>query len=123
MARCFLVAGALVLALGVAMGAVSAHAAKAAAHPDAARLLQVAVLYQLVHGLGLVIAGILAQRSPTRWLLAMGGLHLAGVAAFCGALYVLAFTGLSTGPLAPLGGIALMAGWIALAGHALSSAR
>ena len=53
----------------------------------------------------------------------MGGLHLAGVAAFCGALYVLAFTGISTGPLAPLGGIAFMAGWIALAGHGLAGER
>lgn len=123
MARFFVVAGALVLALGVAMGAISAHAAKGAAHPDAGRLLQTAVLYQLVHGIGIVIAGILAQRAGSRWLLAMGALHLAGVLAFCGALYLLAFTAISAGPLAPLGGVALIGGWIALAGYGFAPTR
>jgi uncharacterized membrane protein YgdD (TMEM256/DUF423 family) len=115
MARIFLVAGALVLALGVALGAVSAHAAKGAAHPDALRLLQTAVLYQLVHGIGIVIAGALALRGASRALLAMGALHLAGVLLFCGSLYALAFTGVSAGPLAPLGGMAFIGGWLALA--------
>lgn len=123
MARFFLVAGALVLALGVAMGAVSAHAARQAAHPDAIRLLQTAVLYQLVHGLGIVMAGVLGLRGASRSLLAMGALHLAGVLAFCGALYLLAFTGISAGPLAPLGGTALIGGWIALAVYGLSAKR
>ena len=115
MARFFLVAGALVIALGVAMGAVSAHAAKGAAHPEAARLLQTAVLYQLIHGIGIVLAGVLALRGASRALLAMGVLHLAGVLLFCGSLYALAFTGYSAGLLAPLGGVALIGGWLALA--------
>jgi uncharacterized membrane protein YgdD (TMEM256/DUF423 family) len=117
MARFFLVSGALVLALGVAMGAVSAHAAKGAAHPDAVRLLQTAVLYQLVHGIGIVIAGVLAQRGASRWLLTMGALHLAGVLLFCGSLYLLAYAGASTGLLAPLGGLAFIGGWLALAAY------
>lgn len=119
MARLFLVAGALALALGVAMGAVSAHAAKAAAHPDAARLLQTAVLYQFVHGLGLVAVGVLARTSASRWLKAAGSFHVFGILAFCGSLYVLALTGASMGPLAPLGGTAFIVGWLNLAGFAL----
>jgi uncharacterized membrane protein YgdD (TMEM256/DUF423 family) len=115
-ARAFLVAGALVLAAGVALGAVGAHAAKSAPHPEAARLVQTAVLYQLVHGLGLVAVGALARQSaPSRLLALAGGLLLAGVFAFCGSLYSLAFTTVSLGVLAPLGGSAFMAGWLALA--------
>jgi uncharacterized membrane protein YgdD (TMEM256/DUF423 family) len=121
MDRFFLVAGALVMALAVALGAFSAHAAKGAAHPEAARLLQTAVLYQLVHGLGVLIAGVLARHGGTYWLAAAGALHLAGILLFCGSLWMLAFTARSLGPAAPLGGLAFMAGWIALAIHACSA--
>ena len=115
-ARFFVVAGALALAAGVALGAVSAHAAKSAPHPEAARLLQTAVLYQLVHGLGLLAVGILARGPAASRLLALSGaLLLAGIAAFCGSLYTLAFTAVSLGVLAPVGGSAFMAGWVALA--------
>jgi len=115
-ARLFIVLGALVLAAGVALGAVSAHAAKSAPHPEAARLLQTAVLYQLVHGLGLVAVGILARHSaPSRLLALAGGLLFAGVGAFCGSLYSLAFAAVSLGMLAPIGGSAFIAGWLALA--------
>ena len=110
-----LASGALVMALGVTLGAMSAHAARGAAHPEAARLLQTAVLYQLVHGLGMLITGVLARTAPSSWLLAAGVLHLLGVAMFCGSLWWLAFTARSLGPVAPLGGIAFIAGWLALA--------
>jgi uncharacterized membrane protein YgdD (TMEM256/DUF423 family) len=115
-ARLFIVLGALVLAAGVALGAVSAHAARSAPHPEAARLLQTAVLYQLVHGLGLVAVGILARLpEPSRLLALAGGLLFAGVVAFCGSLYSLAFAAVSLGVLAPIGGSAFIAGWLALA--------
>jgi len=120
-ARSFIVAGALVLAAGVAMGAVGAHAARSAPHPEAARLLQTAVLYQLVHGIALVLAGILARFGWTRWLALSGAAFAAGIAFFCGSLYWLAFTGVSAGMLAPAGGIAFIAGWILLAAHALAA--
>jgi uncharacterized membrane protein YgdD (TMEM256/DUF423 family) len=119
MGKILLFAGALVMALGVALGAISAHSAKTAVHPEAARLLQTAVQYQLIHGLGIVAAGILARGAPSKLLVAAGGLHLLGVAAFCGSMYVLAFIGVSLGPAAPLGGMAFIAGWLALAGYAM----
>lgn len=118
-ARACLAAGALVLAAGVAMGAVGAHAARSAPHPEAARLVQTAVLYQLVHGLGLVAVGTLARGTASRLLALAGGLFLAGIVAFCGSLYSLAFAAFSPGILAPLGGSAFMAGWIAFAAWAV----
>ena len=119
MARTFLTAGALAMALGVALGAYAAHAAKGAAHPDAARLLQSAVLYQLVHGLGVIAVAIVARTQPSPWLAASGILLLAGIVLFCGALWILAMTGRSLGPVAPTGGMAFIAGWLCLAIHAL----
>ena len=118
-ARFLLAAGAIVMALAVIGGALSAHAAKGAANAEAARLLQTAVLYALVHGLGLLILGTLARPAASPWLLASGVLLLAGVVLFCGSLCYLALAGRSLGPVAPLGGLALIAGWITLAAYAL----
>jgi uncharacterized membrane protein YgdD (TMEM256/DUF423 family) len=119
MARVILAAGALAMALAVAAGAFAAHAAKAASHPEAARLLQTAVLYMLVHGLGLVAVGIVARGGTSGWLVAAAVAFLVGIACFCGSLWVLALWSRSLGPVAPLGGLAFIAGWIALAVHAI----
>jgi uncharacterized membrane protein YgdD (TMEM256/DUF423 family) len=117
-ARALLGTGAVVMALGVALGAVAAHASAGAAHPEAGRLLQAAVLYQMVHGLGIIACGILAREAASRWLVAASALHVVGIACFCGALWRLALTGSSLGPVAPIGGMAFIAGWIALAAFA-----
>jgi uncharacterized membrane protein YgdD (TMEM256/DUF423 family) len=118
MSRLFVVSGALVMALGVALGAYAAHASRGAAHPEAARLLQTAVQYQLIHGIGILAVGLVARWGTSAWLAASGVLLLAGVALFCGSLWVLALTAQSLGPAAPLGGLALIAGWLTLAIHA-----
>ena len=121
MAKAFLVVGALVMALGVAAGAFSAHAAKGAVHPEAARLLQAAVLYHLVNGLGIVAVALVARGGTSAWLTASGVLLAVGIVLFCGALWVLAMSGRLLGPVAPAGGMAFIAGWICLAIHALRS--
>jgi uncharacterized membrane protein YgdD (TMEM256/DUF423 family) len=117
--RVFAGGGALLLALAVALGAYSAHAAKGAPHPEAARLLQTAVLYQFVHAIGIVFAGVLARNGTSPWLAAAGLLLFVGIVLFCGSLWVLALAMKSLGAAAPTGGMAFIAGWIALAIHAL----
>jgi uncharacterized membrane protein YgdD (TMEM256/DUF423 family) len=120
LARAFVGGGALLLALAVAAGAYAAHAAKGAPHPEAARLLQTAVLYQFVHAMGIVVTGVLARNASSGWLTAAGTLHFAGIVLFCGSLWVLALTTKSLGAAAPIGGMAFIAGWLALAIHAFS---
>jgi uncharacterized membrane protein YgdD (TMEM256/DUF423 family) len=120
LAKAILACGALVMAIGVAAGAYASHAAKHAAHADAPRLLQTAVLYMLVHGLGISAAGILARPLASPWLVAGAALHVAGIVLFCGSLWVLAMTGRSLG-VAPFGGICFIAGWLALAGYAFQA--
>jgi len=117
--RIFVGGGALLLAFAVALGAYAAHAAKGAVHPDAARLLQTAVLYQFVHAMGIVVAGVLARNGGSPWLAGAGLLLFVGIVLFCGSLWTLALTMKSLGPAAPTGGMAFIAGWIALAVHAL----
>lgn len=119
--RILLASGALILALAVAMGAVSSHAARSAAHPEAARLLQTAVQYQLAHGLGILVVAVLARGAGSAWLTASGVLLLAGIVFFCGSLYYLAYTGRSLGFVAPLGGMCFIVGWLALAAHAFAA--
>ena len=118
-ARMLLGSGALVMALGVILGAMSSHATKNAPHPEASRLLQIAVQYQLIHGLGLLAVGTLARNAASMWLVAAGVLLLLGVLFFCGSLWYLAMTNRSLGPVAPLGGILFIAGWLALAAFVL----
>ena len=116
-ARFLLASGAIVLAIAVAGGAYAAHAAKDAANADARQLLQTATLYMFVHGLGILVAGVLARTAASEWLLAAGVLHLAGIVLFCGSLWVLALAGRSLG-VAPIGGIAFILGWLCLAAYA-----
>ena len=114
-AKMLLGCGALVMAIGVILGAMSSHAMKGASNPDAPRLLQIAVQYQLIHGLGLLLIGTLARTAASSWLVAAGVLLLLGILFFCGSLWYLAMTNRSMGPVAPLGGICFIAGWLALA--------
>jgi len=51
-----------------------------------------------------------------RWVLALWAL---GVVCFSGSLYLMALAGLSLGIVTPIGGVLLMAGWLALAVVAL----
>jgi uncharacterized membrane protein YgdD (TMEM256/DUF423 family) len=116
-ARFLLASGAIALAIAVAGGAYAAHAVKDAAHADARQLLQTATLYMFVHGLGILVAGVLARAAASEWLLAAGVLHLAGIVLFCGSLWVLALAGRSLG-VAPIGGVAFILGWLCLAAYA-----
>ncbi|HEV7457443.1 MAG TPA: DUF423 domain-containing protein [Roseococcus sp.] len=50
---------------------------------------------------------------------AVAALMLPGLVLFSGAVLFRAFTGVSPGPIAPIGGFALMAGWLVLAALAL----
>lgn len=111
-------AGAWVLAVTVAAGAVAAHHGPLMPHREAPELLRSAVLYQFVHGLGLVAAGTLARFGASRWLAAASILFGAGLVLFCGTLWWMATTGAEATLAAPAGGFAFMGGWIALGIHA-----
>jgi uncharacterized membrane protein YgdD (TMEM256/DUF423 family) len=106
-----LVAGALLAALGVMLGAFGSHGLRAALSPEALGWWQTGVQYQMWHAIGLVAIG--AARLPgTRlsvWLLTLGTLI------FAGSLYVMALTGMRwLGMVTPVGGLLMIGGWLAL---------
>jgi uncharacterized membrane protein YgdD (TMEM256/DUF423 family) len=119
-ARRLQTAGALLLAIGIAIGAVGAHVLKSRLPPDRIDVLQTAVLYQLVSGLGLLCVGLALARSAatsgSRLLVAGGYLLLIGALLFSGSLYLLlAGAPRLLGAVTPLGGLCLIFGWIVVA--------
>jgi len=116
-ARLFLTAGALLAALGVAMGAFGAHALKSTLSADRMAVYHTAVQYHLWHALGLLLVGVLMGQGLSSALLNTSGwLMLAGLVVFSGSLYVLTLSGVRwLGMVTPVGGVALIAAWIVLA--------
>ncbi len=120
--RIFLAAGALSAAISVAAGAFGAHALKARLPADLLAVFETGARYQMYHAIGLALAAWVASRSPGPAAAWAGWLFLAGTLLFSGSLYALALTGIRTlGAVTPFGGVAFIAGWIALALAALRS--
>ncbi len=110
----WLVWGALNAAAAVGMAAASNHASAL----QAASYLPNAVAMHQYHALAIVLVGVLLRQSgqPARAYLAAAALFSAGLLLFSYPLYARAlwdFTALRA--LVPLGGMAFMAGWVALA--------
>jgi uncharacterized membrane protein YgdD (TMEM256/DUF423 family) len=119
MPKFFLLAGALLGAAGVGLGAFGAHALKASLEA-AGRLdtFETAVRYQFYHALALVAVGILLNQytDAARTLAWSGWAFLLGTLVFSGSLYLICFTGIRAfGAIAPLGGLGLILGWVLLA--------
>jgi uncharacterized membrane protein YgdD (TMEM256/DUF423 family) len=105
---------ALLGAAGVGLGAFGAHGLRARVDPEALSAWQTAVWYHQLHAVAL-LAVALFGRATGRSLRAPAWLFTAGILLFSGSLYALVLTGLGAlGPLTPLGGLCLIAGWLAL---------
>ena len=99
-------------ALGVALGAFGAHGLEGrVTDPHLMEVWHTASRYHLLHALALL--GVAAHpRAPA----VPGALFVAGIALFSGSLYTMTLTGARwLGAITPLGGLCLIAGWIALA--------
>lgn len=116
-ARLAVFLGALFMFAAVGAGAFGAHALRPHLAPDLLAGYQTAVQYHAWHALGLVGVGILLLHRPDRGALAAAGwLLTTGIVLFSGSLYALALTGVrGWGAVTPIGGIAFLAAWAALA--------
>jgi uncharacterized membrane protein YgdD (TMEM256/DUF423 family) len=116
-ARIAICSAAVFLFAAVALGAFGAHALKARLSPELMAAYQTAVQYHFWHALGLLAAGLLLIHRPDSGAMVVAAwLLVAGLVLFCGSLYALALTGVRVwGAVAPLGGVAFLAAWVALA--------
>jgi uncharacterized membrane protein YgdD (TMEM256/DUF423 family) len=110
------VIGAIAGASGVVLGAFGAHGLKARVGPDLLEIWETAARYQILHALALLATAWASERWPGGASTAAGWLFLLGILIFSGSLYALVLSGVRVlGAVTPLGGLCLIAGWLALA--------
>ena len=97
-------------ATGVALGAFGAHGLKAVLESNhTIEVWHTASLYHLLHA---VVLLLLTRTNAAHRLSRI--LFASGILIFSGSLYILAVTGIKwLGAITPIGGVALIAGWIA----------
>jgi len=107
--------GSILALSAVLLGAFGAHALKQtlSAH-DSIQTWETAVRYQMWHALGLILLSLINERQALPKMI--GPCFFIGTLLFSGSLYGLALDGPRwLGPITPLGGLCLIAGWALLA--------
>lgn len=115
-----LVAGALFGCLAVILGAFGAHALKEIIPVDQQQVFETAVRYQFYHSFALLATGVIYGSFSNKLLRLASSFFMSGTILFSGSLYLMIFLstrGGSLGPagvITPIGGLALILGWIYL---------
>ena len=117
--KLWVIVGALNAFLAVGLGAIGAHAVKGPADKidEMKETFQSANRYHFYTALGLILVGLLADRLPDTGTLAAGICLALGMVMFCAPVYFMGMTGnrLAPFPIAPIGGVLMMIGWLTLA--------
>jgi uncharacterized membrane protein YgdD (TMEM256/DUF423 family) len=119
--KTFLTLAALLGGLAVIAGALLAHTLKPRMPEDAWGIFDTAVKYQFYHVFALMAAGILTEKFDLVWIRRAGRLFFAGILLFSGSLYIISVfltlrdpVPVLLGICTPLGGLALIGGWVSL---------
>jgi len=110
----WLAAAALLGAVAVVAGAFGAHGLAERVEPRQLEAWRTASQYALLHAIALLALALFGTASgrSVRW---PASLWLAGVILFSGSIFALVLGGPRwLGPVTPLGGLCLIAGWLAL---------
>ena len=119
-----LMAAAVLAALAVAAGAFGAHGLSGHVTARMQEVWETAVRYHMWHALALLAVSALEPLWGLRITAAACTAWLVGIALFAGSLYLLVLTGVGVlGAITPVGGVALIAGWVLLAIAAVGAAR
>ena len=111
----FLVFGAILAGSGVAAGAFGAHALKEILDAPMLQVFETATRYVMYHAFGLCIVSWAIDHYPAQRLQKSGWLFIIGILLFSGSLYIVSLAGIRwMGAVTPVGGLAVLAGWILL---------
>jgi uncharacterized membrane protein YgdD (TMEM256/DUF423 family) len=111
----------MLMLVAVILGAFGAHGLEGRLAAKQLASYQTGVSYHLLHALGLVAVGVIAQvTTPGRLLEWSARLMLLGIACFSGSIYLLtAGAPRALGAVTPVGGLSFTAAWMLLALHVL----
>ena len=117
MANPYLLSGAISGFIAVSLGAFGAHSLKQQLPERLFNVWVTGTEYQFYHSLALILIALLGLHFTRSKLLRWSAnSFLAGIILFSGSLYALALTGIGwLGMITPLGGVAFLLGWLALA--------
>lgn len=110
------VTGAVLILIGIILGAFGAHSLKKVVDSSQVLSFETGVRYQIYHGFALIILGVNADRLliNSKWVIRF---ILLGVAVFSLSIYLMVMQGpmgLSLkflGPITPIGGLLMVLGW------------
>src|SRR6478735_142758 len=107
MDRTFLLLGAVLGFLGVALGAFGAHGLRSRLSPEMLAVFETGVRYHMYHVFALlIVAAAIGHLGAARLLMMAGWFFFAGILIFSGSLYALALTGIGVlGAITPIGGL------------------
>lgn len=123
MNRLFLLTGALFCLLSVVLGALGAHWLKGKMNeglltPENLQSFETGVKYQMYHGLALLVLAVIAERISSSQISYAGYLMITGTILFSYSIFFLSTKGITgfnnlrfLGPVTPLGGLLMIAGW------------
>lgn len=111
------VTGAVLILIGIILGAFGAHSLKKVVDSSQVLSFETGVRYQIYHGFALIILGVNADRLliNSKWVIRF---ILLGVAVFSLSIYLMVMQGpmgLSLkflGPITPIGGLLMLLGWV-----------
>jgi uncharacterized membrane protein YgdD (TMEM256/DUF423 family) len=107
-------------ALAVLAGAFAAHGLSARLDLHSLAIFETGARYHMYTALALGIGAVATREQPSFCARLSAWMFLAGIVLFSGSLYALALTGERwLGFVTPFGGVAMLAGWLALAIAAL----
>jgi len=116
MSSSIIAAGAFNAFIAVAAGAFAAHGLKDVLTVEYINTFKTAADYQMMHGLGLLLIGIINQQNARKSNITAAYFMFSGIVLFSGSLYLLTLTGIKwLGFVTPFGGICFLIAWLIIA--------
>ncbi len=118
MKQLYILTGAAMAGLAVALGALGAHALAEKIEPQHLDTFKTGVLYHMYHAFAIIIVGILYRYRQTPHLKNAFIAFVLGIILFSGSLYLMTIGRLIgknfkwVGPITPVGGLGFMVGWV-----------